>query len=87
MSRGWLLVWALVGAACGDPCAREARIAERHCELEVAPEFNRGEQECTADDEKEARCAIAHKAEFCEWLRALEAGTVVDNDFVRCLKE
>lgn len=87
MIRGWALLSVLVLASCGDPCAREARIAERRCDVEVAPQFDTGEQQCSNVDEKEARCAISHKEDFCEWLHALEAGNVVENDYVRCLKE
>lgn len=80
-----LAAMTLVG--CGDPCEREARIAENKCEVEVAPQFNTGEQTCGPLDEKEARCAIAHKDDFCEWLHALEDGNVIENDYVRCLRE
>lgn len=85
--RSYLGVLTLLFVGCGNPCEREERIAERRCDIELAPEFETGEQICGPIDEKEARCAIANKAEFCDWLEGLQAGNVVENDYTRCLRE
>ena len=82
-----LLVLGLFCVGCGNPCEREARIAQNRCDLEIAPQFDTGEQACGSIDEKEARCAIRHKDDFCEWLHAIREGDEIENDYVRCLRE
>ena len=77
----------LTAAGCANPCERELRVTEQRCGHELAPGYNTGEQECRASDLKEARCALDHKDDYCEWLDAIADGEVVENDYVRCLLE
>ena len=77
----------IFGVGCANPCERELRITENRCGRELAPDFEPGEQECRATDLKEAKCAIDHKDDYCEWLDAIADGNVVENDYVRCLLE
>lgn len=83
----WACLAALLLVGCGDPCVREAKLAENKCGVEIAPEFDTGEQACGALDEKEAKCALDHKDDYCEWLEGLQDGTVVENAYVECLRE
>lgn len=86
-ARGAALLVVSLSLACGDPCAREARLTERRCGVEPPPDFDIGEQACSAEAEREARCALRHRADYCEWLDGLYTGTVVENRYTECLDD
>ena len=83
--RAALVLLAATSVGCASPCDRELRVTERRCGHELAPAHNTGEQTCESYERHDAKCALKHKDDYCEWLDAIADGEDVENDYVRCL--